>query len=144
MSRGIIATARGMSLNIDELIQQAQRPIGTVDAASTREKPNYTPAVSNTPKVRGFVPGRGTAPAPAHGPEFEGDDMDATVKQKLTKAKPQGAGGKKALAEMTGVTVKETPRIRAAIEAATAQPSVAAEEDEVLGSIISEMDKPST
>ena len=54
MANGSITTARGMSLNIDEIIQQAQRPAGMVDEASTRDTGNFKTAVLNAPRVRGL------------------------------------------------------------------------------------------
>lgn len=132
MATGIVTTARGKPLNIDELIQQAQRPIGYKDAASTRENPNYTPAADNTPKVRGFVPAAGESTPPIL------DDAEAARENAQAKeAKPQGRGAKKTLAEHTKVTVKKTAKkpTTAKKEAEEVQ-----EEDEVLGDILNEME----
>lgn len=138
MSIGTVTTARGMALNIDELITNAQRPVGATDNASTRETGNYKTPVLNQPKVRGFVPTAGEAVLEVDAETKEETKAEAPAKK---KAAPKKKGQTKTLAEMTQVTVKQTEAQKKAAAAAKEEAEPEMEEDETLGDIISEMDE---
>ena len=131
MATGIVTTARGASLNLDELIQQANRPIGTKDAASTRANKNFHNAKPNTTKLRGFTPSSGSA-VPQVTKETTVEETPSSS-GKVKNNKPQ------TLADQTRVTVKKKASSKAVIpdDAVTSK-----EEDEVLGDILGELDKP--
>ena len=137
MANGSITTARGMSLNIDEIIQQAQRPAGMVDEASTRDTGNFKTAVLNAPRVRGFVPSAGEATRHAVDGVSESDTTDTPAKKKAVSKK----GQTKTLAEMTQVTVKQSDAAKVATAAQQAENQPVMDEDETLGDIISGMDQ---
>lgn len=134
MSTGIITTARGRALNIDELIQQAERPIGTKDAKSTRNTGNYRPSPRREPNVRGFVPQQGsTARVTEEAPEEDVPKKTASTKTKSAST------SKRTLAEHTKVTVKQTEKKTTDNQKADADKPVD-EEDEVLGDIMKDME----
>ena len=136
MATGIVTTARGGALNLDDLIQKAKRPIGMVEEKTTRANPNYTASVNNTPQVRGFVPTAGSAVL-----EEVLVEQSDTPKAKRTAKKK--AGEAETLADLTSVTVKHNERTRkVAAEAVWETTEKTVEEDTVLGDILDELDKP--
>lgn len=135
MATGTVTTARGMALNIDELIMNASRPIDAKDAASTRESGNYKTPVLNEPKVRGFIPAAGAAVLTSDEEEVVEEAKPTSKRKAAPKRRTQ-----KSLADMTKVTVKETEEKKAARVAQKAENEPEMEEDETLGDIISEMD----
>lgn len=137
MATGIVSTARGEVLNLDDLIAKAKRPVGLKEAASTRAKPNYSPEASNTPRVRGFVPAAGSR-------REEDPGIDETFVPSTPKAGPvisrvTPEGGNPTLADLTGVTVSKSARLKAKAEAPTEAP---VESDDELGSLLSELNDP--
>ena len=137
MGTGIITTARGKALNIDELIQQAQRPIGTKDEHSTRETGNFKPTKSNEPKVRGFVPAAGEVEIKS---EEKADEKPKKQRGSVRKVAAKKTDDK-TLAEMTAVKVER--KAGAKKEEAQVEETAVSEEDETLGDIMKEMDEKS-
>lgn len=136
MATGTVTTARGMALNIDELIMNANRPIDASDTASTRETGHYKTPVLNQPKVRGFVPVAGDAVLNTTEEGEEETEVKTSSRKKPTTRKRS----QKSLAEMTQVTVKETEDQKKTRAAKKAESEPEMDEDETLGDIISEMD----
>lgn len=134
MPTGIVTTARGDALNLDDLIAKSKRPVGLKEAASTRATANYVPELTNTTKVRGFVPAAGARR------DDQGVD-DETFVPSIPKAGPVISkatpdGGNPSLADLTGVTVSKSTRTRVKAEATS---PVAEEEDSELGSLLDEL-----
>jgi hypothetical protein len=123
MPAGIVSTARGGSLNIDELISKASRPAGPM-AKSTQENAHYSPEPAQ-PRVRGFTPLAGKATL-----------AQETAKPVATKASTTKVAKSKTLAESTGVTLTKTKAKQAP---ATATP--VPEEDSELGELLGKLDK---
>lgn len=127
MAKGMITTARGEVLNMDELIARSQAPIGRKAEKSTREAPYQPRSVQPQTRVRGFVPQRGTTETP------QADVADAPAH---ATAATKSGGDTKSLADMTGVKVKPTARAKALRAKAEDGVNVA---DEVLGDLLNEM-----
>jgi hypothetical protein len=137
MASGTITTARGLALNIDELIAKAQRPIGLQEAKSTRASPSYNPGQSNTPRVRGFVPAAGSASAPAANTD------DETYVPSIPKNDPivssfAETGVASSLADLTGIKVSKSSRTRTK----TAATDEGEASDESLGDLLNQLEKP--
>lgn len=101
MAQGIITTARGNSLNLDMLIEQAKRPLGMKESKSEIKK---TPVPKRRPvNVRGFVPAQGEAEIP----EVPEDIKEELAKREAAKVKSsyrRADGGKaQSMADLTGI-----------------------------------------
>jgi hypothetical protein len=127
MPTGIVTTARGAALNIDELIAKGSRPLSPV-AKSTRENGNYIPEVAK-PQVRGFVPAAGKSSL---------EPTDTPVAKNVPKS-TQGTASKasnKSMSEMTGITLSKS----ATKKADTAKQNEVVEDAE-LGDLLGKLDK---
>jgi len=131
MPTGIITTARGCALNLDELIIQSQRP-PTPMKKSTRENAGYKPNESRQPKLRGYVPGAGSATPPVSKDQQEANKPVGTSASR-TKTD-------KSLADETGIKVTSKNK-RGAAAQTTAKTPAQSETDDELGDLIGKLDK---
>jgi len=115
MSNGIVTTARGSQLNMDELIHIGERKIKN-DDKSTIDGPMYNENDNVKPEMRGFVPSAGKA-----------------VLQHNTPAKKPTIS----LNELTKVSVKSKQKAKTP-EVATTKKS-----DDTLGDLLGKLEKPS-
>ena len=137
---GIVTTGRGMALNLDELIRKSEIPIGYQEGKSTKERPAYKPATDQKPKIRGFIPVHGEASAPV----VEEEDLTIQSKTPVIATSFTEDGTARNLAEITGIRVKETDRIKHRVAKAQSEKDdvVSVVEEEVLGDLIKELKVP--
>ncbi len=120
MATGTITTARGESLNMDDLIMRSSAPLKKATEASTRATPNYQPRPNQNPVVRGFVPSSGsTGIVSAYAEDGEAES----------------------LADMTGIKMVRKPGAKKPKVAATEETAEIAPvpEDESLGDLMKEI-----
>ena len=133
-TRGFVTTARGEVINLDEMIARAQQPIAAEDHA-TRKRGSYTPEVSNNPRVRGFVPGRGDTDI------MEPDDEDITTEA----GSAEKTRDHRSLADMTSITVQKKGDTRKPSRPSqNSSPTEDADDDETLGSLMEQIDNKGT
>lgn len=133
MVTGIISTARGESLNIDELIMRGRRPVGRA-AKSTRENPNYSIAVNNQPKVRGFVP----TSIDLSPTELEAAELTTIVKTDAIASAYAETGEAKTMSDLTGIRVSKSSDRTA--RPASDDPSVVTDStDQALGNLLGKL-----
>ena len=128
--KGIITTARGESLNLDDLIAKSKRPIGVQEQNSTiKKKPD--PTKRKPLNVRGFVPAQGEAKTPKVAEE--GLRLDPPAKAPVSAFKKGEEA--KSVADMTGIRVEK--------KATTKKPDVPAAEaaSEALGDILGSLEE---
>ncbi len=130
MANGMVTTARGAILNMDELISKGAQPIGA-PAKSTRTNAGYTPNTNTTPSVRGFVPTGGTTVPPVM------DTQPVTVGDTVIKTSFTEDGTATTLNDITGVKVKAAKKT-----APKGQPVSNAEADAELGNLLGKLKKP--
>lgn len=141
MGKGWVTTARGESLNLDQLITDAKRPIDAKDEHTEIKKrviPKRKPL-----NVRGFRPGAGEASAPDV-PE----EMRVRIAKKTRKPTPprkvayREGGVAENYADLTGVKLKPTEgavqRRKAMLAKANDEPVVESKDE--LGEIMDELD----
>ncbi len=121
--KGWVSTARGDSLNLDDLIAKSKRPIGTQEEKSTIKK-QKVPGTRRPINVRGF--------RPAHG-EAKPKLAETVTEEKKRVPKAASTGGKKATSQADFTSIKVKKR------ASTKKPTgtVAAATSDALGDIMS-------
>lgn len=135
MAKGIVTTARGGILNIDELIRMASTPVGKQEVAATRAAP-YRPNTDAAPKVRGFVPGQGTGRGPKRP---DGVETASGAEPRNAPSSFKDGAPARNLADFTGVKVRKS---ETATAAKADEIAASTEEDEVLGNLVSQMKTP--
>lgn len=139
--KGIVYTARGESLNLDMLIEQAKRPIGLKEAASEitkREVPKRTPI-----NVRAFAPKAGDAKVP----EVPKEIQDELAKAKQQSAKPMKSayrradgGAAQSVADLTGVRISEPKHVKPVQDGEEGVDPKTYAEQVALGQILNELE----
>ncbi len=108
MSKGWVTTARGESLNLDQLITDAKRPPGLKDENTEIKKRKI--AKPRQLNVRRFKPGAGTAKVPEVPDEMK-EQLEARtrkVSQQPRKVAYREGGVAETYADLTGVKLKKT------------------------------------
>jgi len=126
MATGIITTARGESLNIDELIAKGSRPVEPV-AKSTTEATPYRPSAEQ-PKIRGFVPTAGTSTLEQTSETPVEEKPTAVRKKKVTKSD-------KKISDETRIVVSKTAK-----KVSKSDTVAKTEEDDELGELLNKLD----
>ena len=143
MANGIVSTARGRALNIDELIMGATRKVGP-EAKATRVTSHYKPNAANTPKVRGFMPTAGKALPPKIDVDTDQEYSEGVTVTKNDKVASSYNEDKEAknLSDMTGIKLKVDPNsTRAQIRKAAAESKASGEGDEELGELLDQLEE---
>lgn len=131
MATGMVTTARGVILNLDELIAKGAQPIGKPEK-STRTNAGYNPAENTKPQVRGFVPTGGDATPPVM-------DQDEPVMGDVEmKSSFTNDGKAVTLNDLTGVKVTKSATPKAKVN----KPISAAKDDAELGELLGKLKKP--
>ena len=99
---GYVTTARGDSLNIDDLVAKSKRPIGLKEEKSTIKK-KADPARRKQINVRGFRPAQGESKPP----EAKGV-KEQVVEQKVPISAYNDGKAAGSLADVTGIKVKKS------------------------------------
>ncbi len=108
MSKGWVTTARGESLNIDQLITNAKRPPGLKEENTEIKKRKIVKR--RAINVRGFKPGVGEAEPPEMSAEMK-EQMEARNKRvpaPVQKVAYREGGVAESYADLTGVKLKVT------------------------------------
>lgn len=142
MPQGMVTTARGEILNIDELKMKATLPIAKEKQPGN--KVNKRNVSKRKPlNVRGFQPGAGEASVPALSEEVQAT-LDAQTKKKsqTIRASYAADGEAKTLADITGIRVDKPSeatkaKVKAALESDQRPAEVATE---ALSEILSGLD----
>jgi len=130
MANGMVTTARGAILNMDDLISRGAQPIGKQEK-STRANAGYNPTVNTTPSVRGFVPTGGTTVPPVM------DTHPVTVGDTAMKSSFTENGTATTLNDITGVKVKAAKK-----PASKGQSASNTAADAELGNLLGKLKKP--
>ena len=135
MANGIISTARGRLLNIDDLIMQGRRPVGRA-AKSTRDTANYTPSPAEPNRIRGFVPAAAVSDVPEQ-------NVDDTYVETIPKFDPIASaytptGEAQSVSDLTGIMISKSGK---AGKSSTQGAAPRATDDESLGSLLGKLNK---
>lgn len=110
--QGMVTTARGEILNLDNLIEQSKRPIGVKDRASEKEK-RVVPKKRNL-NIRAFAPSHGEANVPEVPEEVQEELRKKAEAQAARTGKPIPSafrrhedGQAQSMADLTGIRVDE-------------------------------------
>jgi hypothetical protein len=105
----IITTARGVALNLEELMLKSKRP-----ANFKEEKAEFTPApkpkVEQALNLRGFMPAQSTMPLPEN-PHLTEDKP--AVAGPVAEPAQALKGSEKSIADFTQITIDQAPSIEA-------------------------------
>jgi hypothetical protein len=128
--KGWVTTARGEALNMDELIMQAERPIGFKDAKS-EVKPKVLP--KRVPiNVRGYAPEQGEARVPEM-PQEVSNALDA--RQSKTPRRVTIMPGKaESMADLTRIRI-DKPKFTKEVPKGGAEAASEAVLDNILGDL---------
>lgn len=137
MANGIVTTARGFALNLDQLIMQGNRPVGRA-AKSTRRSNNYKPNVLNKPKVRGFVPTVGETGATVADVVEVAEATTVVKGDKITSSYSKDNEAK-TVTDMTGIKVTKPTRKKASAPVDQVEQK-RVEEDEELGNLLDQIE----
>lgn len=141
--QGMVTTARGEILNLDNLIEQAKRPIGVKDQASEKQK-RVVPQKRNL-NVRAFAPTLGETEVPEVPEEVqealrkknEAEDSHST-KSIPSSFRRHEDGRAQSIADLTGIRIEEVKHLKPKDMAGKSKEEV---KNEVLGEILTGLEK---
>lgn len=103
-AQGMVTTARGEKLNLDQLIMDRKKPIGFKETKSEIKAKVKTRKPIN---VRGFVPARGDAPAP-----IVPDAPEVVAKEIPMPRRSFAQGEASRLADLTGIRMDKAKHLK--------------------------------
>lgn len=128
---GYVTTARGESLNMDQLIrEQTRRPLTDAEKASLKSEIKPTKRPRNPINVRGHMPSSGQEKVP----DVQHSAKKPRSPEHPTRSDSRPGGDVKTIADFTGIKVKKPVRLKEKPENAEKA------SQEILGDIMDELE----